>query len=65
MVRTTIEHRASGWFSDALLRLVSGFVGSRGIDQGVIHSEDSMLRVKEWMKGHCSVNGAPFSDSRR
>src|SRR5271165_2463343 len=30
-------------------RLVSGFVGSRGIDQGVIHSEDSMLRVKERM----------------
>ncbi len=40
------EHRAGGWFGDTLLRLVSGFVGSRGIDHGVIHSEDSMLRVK-------------------
>ena len=44
------EHRAGAWFWDTLLRLVSGFVGSRGIDQGVIHSEDSMLRVKERMK---------------
>ena len=33
------EHRAGGWFWDTLLRLVSGFVGSRGIDQGVLYDE--------------------------